>query len=142
MEGEVQRGQRGVSIQILGSENIRGGRERGNEPCGSIEGGGNLKERYGGRKEGSESGGNIGREVEERILEEEQLAEKEIGEKGGGRKEDMGEGCRDEMGGGGNVTPGSHRRVGEVSEMNGDRMIGMKPEGEERNLQKQEISTK
>ncbi|RPA94069.1 hypothetical protein L873DRAFT_1815002, partial [Choiromyces venosus 120613-1] len=66
IEGKAERGQREVSLQILGSANLRGGREVGNEPYQVIERGG--KERNSGR-ESSESGENIGREVEGKMKE-------------------------------------------------------------------------
>jgi len=131
MACERRRGQREVSVPIQEPENLRGWGDRGNEPCGVIERGG--KERYSGRRECNESVETIARERGDRVLEEEQLAQEELGYEEGGRREEIGEGSRDEIGGG-NLTPVGPRRVREVSEMGGGRIIGMKSEGKVRSL--------
>jgi len=140
MEADSQRGPRAVSVQIQGSENLGGRWKGGNEPCGVIERGG--KERYSGRRDGSESGENVGREEEGRRLEEEPLVQEELGDAEGGRREEIGEGSRNEIEGGGDATPVGLRGAREVSGIGRGRRIGMKPKGKERSIQKQEISTK
>jgi len=75
-------------------------------------------------------------------LEEEPLVQEELGDEEGGRREEIGEGSRDEIEGGGDATPGGLRGARGVSGISGGRRIGMKPKGKERSIQKQEISTK